>query len=44
MDWFNMIKDYYNSGYYTKEQVAVFVQKGKLTPVQYEAITGDVYV
>ena len=44
MDWYTVVKDYYDSGYYTKAQVAVFVQKGKITPAQYQTITGDVYV
>ena len=44
MDWFKTVKDYYDSGFYTKEQVAVFVQKGKLTPEQYEEIVGEPYV
>jgi uncharacterized XkdX family phage protein len=43
MDWFNVIKDYYDNGFYTKEQVAVFVVKGKITPEQYQEITGDPY-
>jgi uncharacterized XkdX family phage protein len=43
MDWFNVVKDYYNLGFYTKDQVKVFVQKGKITPAQYEEITGDPY-
>jgi uncharacterized XkdX family phage protein len=44
MDWFKTVNEYYISGFYTKAQVAVFVQKGKLTPAQYEEITGEVYV
>lgn len=43
MDWVNTVKTYYDGGFYTKEQVAIFVQKGKITPAQYEEITGDVY-
>jgi uncharacterized XkdX family phage protein len=43
MDWFKTIKDYYDTGRYTKEQVAVFVVKGKITAAQYQEITGDVY-
>ena len=43
MDWFAVVKYYYNVGYYTKEQVAVFVQKGKITPQQYEEIVGEPY-
>ncbi|MFK7695919.1 XkdX family protein [Paenibacillus sp. HJGM_3] len=44
MDWYNTVKEYYDLGFYTKAQVAVFVQKGKITPAQYQEITGDVYV
>lgn len=44
MDWYNVVKDYYLSGYYTKEQVKIFVQKGKITPAQYEEIVGEPYV
>jgi uncharacterized XkdX family phage protein len=43
MDWFNVVKDYYDAGFYTKAQVAVFVVKGKITPEQYQLITGDPY-
>ena len=28
-------------GYYTKEQVRVFVERGKITAAQYEEITGE---
>lgn len=40
---YEKVKKYYDRGIYTKEQVAVFVEKGKLTPAQYEEITGDPY-
>ena len=40
---FNKVKKYYNLGLYTKENVATFVQKGKLTPEEYKLITGDDY-
>lgn len=43
MDWFETVKNFYDSGLYTKEQVAVFVVKGKITHVQYEQITGEEY-
>jgi uncharacterized XkdX family phage protein len=43
MDWFKTVKSYYDSGFYTKDQVKVFVVKGKLTPEQYQEITGDPY-
>jgi uncharacterized XkdX family phage protein len=44
MNWFSLVQRYYNAGYYTKEQVAVFVTSGKITPEQYQQITGDPYV
>ena len=41
MDWFAIAKYYYGRGIYTKEQVAVFVEKGKITAEQYEEIVGE---
>jgi len=43
MDWVSFAKYYFDRGIYTKDDVAVFVQKGKITPQQYEEITGEVY-
>mgnify|MGYP002623675772 CR=1 FL=1 len=40
---FEKIKKYYDRGFYTKEQVANFVKKGKLTAEQYKEITGYDY-
>lgn len=40
---FERVKHYYDLGLYTKEQVAMFVRKNKLTAEQYEAITGEGY-
>lgn len=40
---FKIIKRYYDKGYYTKENVAVFVKAGKITSEQYEQITGEKY-
>ena len=40
---FEQIKKYYDLGLYTKEQVAMFVEKGKITPEEYEEITGEPY-
>jgi len=39
-----MIKRYYDAGFWTKEQVAQAVVKGKITAAQYQSITGEVYV
>lgn len=44
MNWFEKVKRYYENGYYTKEQVKVFVRTGKITEVQYKEITGEDYV
>jgi len=44
MNWFATIKRYYDAGRYTKENVATFVEAGKITPEQYEEIIGDPYV
>ena len=41
---FEKVKKYYDRGFYTAAQVADFVKKGKLTPEQYETITGDPYM
>lgn len=40
---FKTVKKYYNMGLYTNKQVAVFVEKGKLTAEEYELITGEPY-
>ena len=44
MDWYTLVKRYYDRGFYDKTAVAVFVAAGKIDPEQYEEITGDVYV
>ena len=38
---YEKIKRFYDLGLYTKAQVAVFVEKGKITPEQYEEITKE---
>jgi uncharacterized XkdX family phage protein len=43
MNWYDIIKRYYDSGLWTKEQVANAVVMGKITPLQYEQITGEPY-
>lgn len=43
MDWFKTIEGYYSDGYYTVEQVKVFVIKGKITVEEFESITGQDY-
>ena len=34
MDWYSIIKDSYNKGHYTPEQVRMFADKGKITKKQ----------
>ena len=43
MDWFTIVKRYYDRGFYDNEDVAVFVAAGKITAEQYETITGEKY-
>lgn len=43
LDYFGTAKRYYDLGYYSKEDVAIFVERGKITADQYQEITGDVY-
>lgn len=41
---FEEIKQYYDLGFWTKENVALAVEKGKITEEQYKVITGEDYV
>lgn len=43
MDWFKIVKGYYDAGYYTVDQVKIFVQKGKIDATQFQEITGQIY-
>lgn len=43
MDWFTTVQTYYKAGYYTIDQVKVFVAKGKITADQFQQITGQAY-
>lgn len=43
MDWFSRIKYFYDEGLWTKKQVHDTVGAGRITPAQYEEITGDPY-
>lgn len=43
MDWVAIITRYYNAGYYTADQVKIFVEKLKITADDYKTITGDTY-
>ena len=40
---YDIIKRYYDKGYYTDTQIADFVKAGALTPEQYKSITGEDY-
>ena len=39
---FKIVKRYFDRGIYSKEDVAKFVEAGKLTANQYQEITGEV--
>lgn len=41
---FNTIKKYYDKGYYTNEDMKVFVNAGYITEEEYQDITGVEYV
>lgn len=40
---FDRIKDWYEAGVWSRKRVHDAVAKGKITPVEYEEITGEVY-
>lgn len=40
---YKTVKKYYDMGFYSKEKVAVFVEKEKITAEEYELITGEPY-
>jgi len=44
MNWYASAKRYYDMEIYSKEDVAKFVEKGKITERQYQEITGIVYI
>jgi uncharacterized XkdX family phage protein len=41
MNWFTLVKHYYENGRYSKENVAIFVQTSKINIFQYKEITGE---
>lgn len=41
MDWYATAKMYFDMGLWTKQDLGVLVQKGKITAAQYEMITGE---
>ncbi|MGP9042091.1 XkdX family protein [Cytobacillus kochii] len=44
MVWFNAIKGYYTEGFYSNDDVKIFVQAAWITADQYKQITGVNYV
>lgn len=40
---FKIIKRYYDKGFYSKEDVKVFVKASQITEEEYQEITGEVY-
>lgn len=40
---FKIVKYFYGKGYYTKENVGVFVKAGRLTAEEYKLITNEDY-
>ncbi|MED5050672.1 XkdX family protein [Anoxybacillus rupiensis] len=44
LDYFSLVKRYYTAGYYTDNEVKIFVQNGKISEQQYQEITGEPYV
>ncbi|WP_445506386.1 XkdX family protein [Niallia sp. 03190] len=43
MNWYKMIKSYYEKGYWTEEQVIKAVECKKITDIQFKDITGNEY-
>lgn len=43
IDWYKAIKGFYDDGLWTKEMVYNTVAAGRITPKQYEQITGEQY-
>lgn len=41
--WFVSVKNYYDMGLYTKNNVKVFVKANMITKADYATITGDAY-
>ncbi|MCP3738825.1 XkdX family protein [Rossellomorea sp. BNER] len=44
MNWYDLVGRYYRAGFYTNDQVKVFVVNQKITEEQYEEITGEPYL
>ncbi|MDF2881562.1 MAG: hypothetical protein K0R54_2119 [Clostridiaceae bacterium] len=44
INWFDVIKNYYDGGEYDNDDVAKYVYLGKITPTQYQQITNQTYL
>lgn len=44
MDWFTIVKRYYDWNCYKNEDVKLFVMNGKINEDQYKQITGEEYI
>ena len=44
MKWFEKVQNFYNKGLWNKEMVRNAVLKKKITPEEYEEITGEKYL
>ncbi|AGC67451.1 phage uncharacterized protein, XkdX family [Thermoclostridium stercorarium subsp. stercorarium DSM 8532] len=44
MNWFNIIKWFYEGKLWTKEQVADAVRCGKISNKEYKEVTGEEYI
>ncbi|WP_079908287.1 XkdX family protein [Paenibacillus sp. 32352] len=44
MSDYERLKKYYENNWATKEQLQKYVQFNKITPKEYETITGDAYI
>lgn len=43
MDWAKTISGFYKDGYYTVDNIKIFVEKGKITAADFKNITGQDY-
>ncbi|AVM24320.1 MULTISPECIES: XkdX family protein [Bacillus] len=43
INWYELIKSFYDEGSWSKERVYNTVAAGRITPEQYEQITGEQY-
>lgn len=41
--WYNMIKGYFDRGFYTEEQIKIFVKARYITEEEFKEITGSDY-